>query len=189
MINFWTLENIVKYRDPYNQNSNYNGYWTDRNGEKAIVMAPVPFWHSKNVDPDGVEKFSKILFDELDATKTYLFDFWIDTDAVVSGGANRNGGLRLRNGDTYVDNNTFAPVSSGSDGWIHRRKIVTGVNNAGVYYYTNMPVYYRWDSFIVEYSETEFRKTGTVASFLVENREEISPIQGGATYCNEIMEW
>jgi hypothetical protein len=64
------------------------------------------------------------------------------------------------------------------------------VSGFTVYYYVSIPVYYRWDSSITEYTNTSVEKTGVLdTGILKENSDIASLVNGGEITCNEIIEY
>ena len=187
--NIFTSENLEKYKVSPPRNTIWDGRWVERNGVPAIVTSPTWFWKSKN-EMDGVtEWFLPIFSGEMSSDKTYLFDMWVDTDDVVYNGSNVRGGLRITLTNGELAGYPFAPQSSGSDGWQHKRYVLSGVTKVWAYYYTNQPVYWRWDSSITEYDTASVKKSGTFKDGIFkEDKDSFSMDRGGGVYGNSIIE-
>ena len=124
------------------------GEWVLRNGVWSIAISPAPYYQNYTVDGN---KVSYCLKDEFISNTQYYVNLWMDGDDVYTSNAYRSCGLTI-----YYSDNTYLNmvINSGSDGtgWNHKEAITDAsksVNRVEVYYYTNLPVYYRYDSFII----------------------------------------
>jgi hypothetical protein len=130
------------------------GEWTTRNGAAAMDIRPVPFY--KNLDDGTV---SGILRNEFIPNTSYLVDLWIDVDDVISSGSNVAAGLTLK----YTDGTSESFVFTGPKGWNHKKVITPATKSIkllDIYYYTSVPVYYRWDSYIAPITSSNINKVG-----------------------------
>lgn len=160
------------------------GEWTARNGVPAMDIRPAPFY--KNLDN---ATNSGILRDEFSPNTSYLIDLWIDVDDVISNGSNVAGGLTLR----YTDGTSEAFSFTGPKGWNHK-KIITPATKSikllDIYYYTSIPVYYRWDSYIAPITTSNVNKVGQLdVCNIIENQEIASLSKGGSAYSNNFYEY
>ena len=132
----------------------HNGYW-------AMDIEPATFYKAT----DEI-KSSRILQNEFIPNTRYVFDMWIDTDAIVSGGSNRLGGLMIYYTDGSGDQ-TCCPVGDQNNpkGYQHCFVITPAnksVNYLYAYYYTSNYVYFRADSYICPLDEIELHQTGVL---------------------------
>lgn len=159
---------------------------TTRNGDVCYVCSPGPFYNG-NLSP----KSSSVLLDELDPTKVYELDMWIDTDDVSSGGSNRPGGFYFYGGGTV--NCTITGSKTSPMGWQRVHKLLPlGTSYLNVYYYTSTNFYIRADSYLVEVlNPLKITKTGVLElSQLCQNNSEIAQIHsGGSAHCNHFYEY
>lgn len=182
--NLFQTEDMKKYIIRNGSTSNY-GEWVDRNGVPAMRIGPLPYY----VSPD----YSRILLNEMEPGKRYVFDFWMDVDDVISGGKNVPAGINIQYQDgTRKEFTASAQSTSGNSGWQHIKYITTeGKNLSGftIYYYTSTPGYYRWDSSITEYETTSITKTGALRDGCTkEGYDTASIVNGGNVYTDSIIE-
>lgn len=128
-------------------------------GYKSLDIRPAAFYSSGT--------YSEILSNEFQPNTVYLFDMWIDSDEVVYNGNNVPGGMIVRysDGTTY----TMAPTGSASSPksfqhLTYRSTEGKSVSSIRIYYYTSMPVYYRFDSLVIPASDPMFYRTGVIES-------------------------
>ena len=185
MSNLFTTENIKKNNT---KNDNYGvGEWVIRNGENAMRLCPAPFYQNYTVDST---KISYLLRDEFVSNTQYIFDLWFDSDDVVYQGNNVPGGLVI-----YYTDGTKNEITStgGSKGFIHKKFITPStksINRVEVYYYTNTPVYYRWDSHITPVMDSNFQKNGLMTcGGIIENSNSMSIEYGGIIHLEDFIEY
>ena len=162
--------------------------YTERNGELAIPIPANYFYYGSG---DARNNALKGMFK---ANTQYKFDFWIDYDAIVSGGANRTGGINIYYTDGTVDYSlTGVGDATNPIGWQHKTCITAAgktIKELGIYYYASTPAYYRWDSVITPVVEkTAVSKTGIVTTG--QFRENVSVAQvckGDHIDINQIIE-
>lgn len=184
--NLFQTEWMLPYR--IRTAANY-GEWVDRNGISSMRIGPLPYYNTANTDGS----YAYVLHNEFQSGKRYLFDMWIDADNVVSGGKNVSAGIIIR----YTDGTSYsllvsAASTSGNSGFQHATyKTTEGKDVSGftVYYYTSSPAYYRWDSSITEYVNTDIKKTRTVEDGVLKENSDIASIaKGGMINTNSIIE-
>ena len=183
--NIFLTENIAKHNTK--NNTVGVGEWVQRNGVWAMNIRPAPFYQNYTAQ-DGTTKLSYCLREEFSPNTQYLFNMWIDTDDVISGGNNVFGGLQV----VYSDSTTYNIGQAKTNGFKHFTYLTTAgksVDRLSVYYYTSLNVYYRGDSFIVPMvNTTNIERTGIVNSS--EFVETILPTAFGEGYITtpEFME-
>lgn len=184
MANLFTPENVMPYR--FNTAATTNvGEWQVRNGENAMALAPSPYYNGE---------YSFILHNEFLPNKQYVFDLWMDADNVIYQDVNRAGGITVRytDGTQYSITVTGTHGSGGTTGFVHKKYVTTAsksVSGFSVYYYVSIPVFYRWDSSITEYTNTSVEKTGVLdTGILKENSDIASTVNGGEITCDRILE-
>lgn len=179
--NIFTYENLQPYRRT-NSNVDGNAILIQRNGEWSISIAPAYFYSG------GV--YTDILGNEFAPNTQYVIDIWEDVDDVIYNNKNVQGGLWLE----YTDLTTqYSWSDTGPKGWIHKHAITTaGKSIKGIhsYYYTSVPVYYRWDSYIIPYTENlNITRTGqTNTGHIVENYPKASIYNGGGLCVPSVYE-
>lgn len=185
--NLFQTEFMYPYR--IRNASNY-GEWTERNGEAAMRIGPLPYYNTANTDGS----YAYVLHNEFQNGKRYVFDMWIDSDSVISGGKNVPAGLIIR----YTDGTSYnflasAQSTSGNSGWQHivyRTANGKDVSGFTVYYYTSVPAYYRWDSSITEYETPSVEKTGVAdIGYLREGNNAASILNGGGYIPTKFMNY
>lgn len=150
-----TVQSYAKY-----PNNRGHGEYVFHNGYWAMNIEPATFYKAS----DEV-KSSHILENEFLLNTRYVFDMWIDADALVSGGANRPGGVTI----SYTDGSKydFTVIGDSSSLLGYQHKIFITPPNKTVdyitsYYYTTNYCYYRADSYICPFDETHLYKTGVL---------------------------
>ena len=151
-----TIQSYAKYPDRrgHGEYMFHNGYW-------AMDIEPATFYKST----DEI-KSSHILQNEFILNTRYVFDMWIDTDAIVSGGSNKIGGLQIYYTDGSTDQ-TCCPIGDQANpkGYQHCH-VITPANKSVdflyAYYYTSNYCYFRADSYICPFDETYLYKTGVL---------------------------
>lgn len=151
-----TIQSYAKY-----PNSRGHGEYIFHNGYWAMDIEPATFYKAS----DEI-KSSHILENEFIPNTQYVFDMWIDTDAVISGGSNVVGGLGVYYSDGSVDY-TLRPLGNSSSplGYQHCMFISPSdksVSYVTSYYYTSTYVYFRADSYICPLDEIELHQTGVL---------------------------
>ena len=185
-MNIWTSENIMKYWD--GTSTTARGEWTKRNGENAIAIQPNNFYENA--------AYIKIFKDELLPNVRYVVCLHIDSDDVVYNGTNVGGGVILH----YTDGTQIYLSPTGSKtspkGWqsyYHVTDPSKSLDHISSYYYTSVPVYYRWDSFIIPYNELQVQQQGIAnINNLQNNYVKIDPAsvrEGGVIYSNNFYEF
>ena len=180
--NIFTYENVSPYRR--SGTNTYVGEWVQRNGEWAMQIAPSPFYTSPN--------YHHVLENEFKPNTRYVFDIWFDTDDVIYNGNNVAGGFVIYTpSGTRIDSGQFAVAHT--TGFKHVRFVTpsgTSVGYIGIYYYTSIPVYYRWDSYIVPYDTQKLAHTGQgIVSHLAEGASPCVFTSGGGINANEVIEF
>ena len=181
-MNIWTSENIMKYWD--GTSSTAKGEWTKRNGENAISIQPNNF-HQNSAS-------IQIFKDEFVPNTQYIISLYMDVDDVVYNGNNVGGGMSV----TYTDGSTVDLNLIGNKtspkGWQHRL-LFTDPNKSvaymSSYYYTSIPVYYRWDSFVIPYHESKLLSNGVFNISNLNNNSSASIQKGGIVYSNNFYEF
>ena len=166
------------------------GEWVVRNGENAIRLKPAPFYQN-STNTDGSTR-SAILDNEIQPNTQYICDLWIDVNDTYSGDAYRNGGLMI-----YYDDGTsstdFRLIGSDGAGFQHKILITPAgksISRINVYYGYNLPVYYRWDSYIAPITASNVNKVGQLNTCdIIENQEVASLSKGGSAYSNNFYEY
>lgn len=150
-----TIQSYAKYPDSrgHGEYIFHNGYW-------AMDIEPATFYRAS----DEV-KSSHVLDNEFLSNTRYIFDMWIDADALVSGGANRPGGFYIYYTDST--NTTFTVVGDSTTLPSYQHKILItpigkSVNYIVPYYYTSTYCYFRADSYICPLNEINLQKTGVL---------------------------
>lgn len=178
-MNIWTSENIIKYWD--GTSSSARGEWTKRNGENAIAIQPNNFHDGASI---------KILQEEFAKNTQYAINLWVDADDVVYNGNNVAGGIVLKYTDGSSESFTFTGNKTSPKGWQHKFIITNAaktVSHLESYYYTSIPVYYRWDSYIMPYVDSSIDKEGVFIMGTLENGT--AAIQkGGTIYAEQFYE-
>lgn len=175
--NICKSEYFVKYKRDI-ATSQY-GEWGSRNGEKSIVLNPA--------------RVNSILENELDTSKQYKFDLWIDADNVFTNSTQYQGGFIVNYTDgtndyVVVKGNVNNPI-----GFQHKifytNKSKT-IQNIQMLYATGQPIYLRWDSMIIPVeSNTEINKTGIIKTGQFrENFEEAQIGEGDNFDSNQLIE-
>lgn len=164
------------------------GEWVERNGESCMRIKPAPFY--KNLDDGDTSALMINIFKE---NTSYIFDFWADADDCIntSTGAYSSGGCSI----VYTDGTMDTLYFSGGDniGFQHQQIITPSnktIKRVSARYSVNQPVYYRWDSYISEFSTLNINQNGQInATQLVEKIELHANIKkGGSIYCNNFYE-
>lgn len=143
LINLFTLEN-------WNLNARTAVQWTTRNGERAVQLNANNFYYGSG---DNRNRCFNGLFLP---NSQYMFDMWIDYDDIVSGNANRQGGIEV----VYTDNTVSYTLCDVGDhnnpiGWKHKifySDPSKSIKCLYIYYYTSTGAFYRWDSVIMPVS-------------------------------------
>ena len=183
-MNIWTSENIIKYWD--GTSATAKGEWVKRNGENAISIQPNNF-HQNNAS-------IQIFKEEFLPNTQYVINLYIDTDDVVYNGNNVAGGVSV----VYTDGTSvnLAPVGNKASpkGWQQKFLITDASKSVSYmtsYYYTSIPVYYRWDSYIIPYVEAGINKEGILTFGTLNNiQSETAAIQkGGTIYAENFYEF
>ena len=185
-MNIWTSENIIKY---WNGTSLVaKGEWTTRNGENAITIQPNNFYQNN--------ASIQIFKDEFLPNTQYIISLWIDSDDVVYSGKNVAGGMNVHYTDGSVVHLSPIGDKTNPKSWQHKFLITNpekSVSYMSSYYYISIPVYYRWDSFIVPAQQANLEANGiltinnTVNNF---NLNDTASIQkGGIIYANTFYEF
>jgi len=73
------------------------GEIVEHNGYMALNIAPEPFYNNISSSTGGA-------LDGMFQAGSYVFDIWVDVDSVISGGANRGGGMVIRYSDNTSEN-------------------------------------------------------------------------------------
>lgn len=156
-MNIFTTENVAKYNT---KNATEGiGEYVLRNGVWAMCIKPAPFYGNYEAGK-GV-----LLKSEFEPNTQYIFDLWIDGDDTIYQSEYRRCGFRIHYTDgTNTDDGT---VVGGSGVGFQHTKFVTNssksVDRIEVYYYTNLPAYYRADSYITPLANTStILKSGIV---------------------------
>lgn len=179
-MNIWTSDNIIKYWDGTGPNG--KGEWVKRNGENAISIQPNNFHDGATVP---------ILKNEFAANTQYIFSLWIDADDVVYNSNNVAGGMTVYYTDGTSDGLTVTGSSASPKGWQHKFLITSPtktVSHMGSYYYTSIPVYYRWDSYVIPYHDSDINKQGVVNASNLLNNNTAAIQKGGAVFAENFYE-
>lgn len=185
-MNIWTSENIMKYWDGTKPNA--KGEWTIRNGENAIAIQP------NNFHENGA--YIQIFKQEFLPNTQYIINLQIDSDDVVHNEKNVAGGMSIH----YTDGSVvyLNPVGDKSNpkGWQQKLLISDpskSIDYMSSYYYTSIPVYYRWDSFIIPLHSANIEANGTFITTQINNNfnlNDTASIQkGGIVYSNTFYEF
>lgn len=183
-MNIWTSENIMKYWD--GTSATAKGEWGIRKGENAILIQPNNF-HQNSAS-------IQIFKEEFQPNTQYVINLWIDSDDVVYNGNNVAGGMTVCYTDGSVVN--LAPVGNKTTpkGW-QNQFFVTDANKSvshmASYYYTSIPVYYRWDSYVIPFTTSNINKEGVLTFGALHNvHNEPAAIQkGGTIYAENFYEF
>lgn len=156
MSNIFTSENIMKDAKPtrvvgIGEYEKHNGFW-------ALKVQPEPFY--KNYSDD----ISACLYNCFKPDTQYYFDIWICNDDDSVGHYSR-GGFVIRDTDGgYIYN--FRVEGSDSSEYTHITYLSDASKSLAFLapaYSNNVPVYYRYDSFIVPVdSNVQINKNGIV---------------------------
>ena len=157
MGNIFLSEIIQSYAK--NPNARGHGEYIYHNGYWAMDIEPATFYRASDTPTS-----SHILENEFISNTRYVFDMWIDTDTVVSGGNNVAGGLAVYYTDGTVDY-TLRPVGNNTAPLGYQHCVFVSNASKSVaymtsYYYTSTYVYYRADSYICPLDEIKLYKTG-----------------------------
>jgi hypothetical protein len=185
-MNIWTSENIMKYWD--GTSATAKGEWTTRNGENAISIQPNNF-HQNNAS-------IQIFKDEFLPNTQYAISLYMDADDVVHNNNNVGAGMSV----VYTDGTVKELVCVGNKtepkGWQHKFLITDAsksVSHMTSYYYTSIPVYYRWDSHVIPVDTPSVNKTGVfnveslISLYNTEDSAEIS--RSGTISANTFYEF
>ena len=185
-MNIWTSENIMKYWD--GTSATAKGEWTVRNGENAISIQPNNF-HQNSAS-------IQIFKDEFLPNTQYVINLWMDVDDVVYNGNNVAGGMSV----VYTDGSVthLSPVGNKTSpkGWQNKLLFTDASKSVAYmasYYYTSIPVYYRWDSYVMPVDMPSVNKTGVfnveslISLYNTEDSAEIS--RSGAISANTFYEF
>lgn len=185
-MNIWTSENIMKYWD--GSSATAKGEWTVRNGENAISIQPNNFHqNSANI---------KILKDEFIPNTQYAINLYMDVDDVVHNSKNVGAGMSV----VYTDGTVKELVCVGNKeepkGWQHKFLITDAsksVSHMTSYYYTSIPVYYRWDSHVMPVSTPSVEHQGIVNAesliSLYDKTDSASIHKSGSVMANTFYEF
>lgn len=187
--NIWRSELIIPYRNPsYSLTSTGIGEWTTRNGENAIRMIPNRFYVSPN--------YQQIFANEFVPNTRYLFNIWIDTDDHYHNDKYTTAGLMIYYSDGTRDDAIWGAgpnyTSPEPRGWQLRRHISTAgksIAYIALGYNYNDANYFRWDSYIMPYDESNITKTGQLHTHIAESYDKTSMVKGGGTDTNQIYEY
>ena len=156
-MNIFTSENIMK--DPKSDRTVGIGEYEKHNGVWALKVQPEPFY--KNYG----DSISACLYYCFKPNTQYYFDIWICNDVLASDNKYHNGGFYIM----YTDNTSVSNfIIAGSDSTAYTH--ITLLSNAAKSishlvptYAVNIPVYYRYDSFIIPVdSDVRINKNGIV---------------------------
>lgn len=189
--NFLNTELLDKYHIDTTTNI---GEWVNRNGINAMRIGPYPFYayyHSTGtLDPN------KYIGANMFKPKTsYIFDLWIDVDDVFWDEENKNvpGGLAFTYTDTSGENVILEGDRNNRKGYQHVRFISDpskSVQGYTIYYYIGDPVFYRYDSYIIENTPNNFNKNGIIdcGQVIQNNNDTVDIIKCGGIYTSDIIE-
>ena len=183
MSNIFTTENIQLFSKfgPVTG----TGEWVMRNGIPCMNIRPAPFY--KNLDN---ETTSGILKDYFSNNTSYIIDLWIDTDDVIYNNNNVAGGLTVIYTDGSAESFTFV---GGNKGFQHKKIITPNTKTIkllDIYYSVSIDVFYRWDSYITEFTTQNINKQGQInVPNLIENQDIASFSKGGSIYLNNFYEY
>lgn len=185
-MNIWTSENIMKYQDGTKPNA--KGEWTVRNGENAIAIQPINFYENG--------AYAQIFKEEFLPNTQYIISLYMDTDDVIYNEKNVAGGINVHYTDGSVIHLNPVGDKSNPKGWQHKLLIsdpLKSIDYISSYYYTSIPVYYRWDSFIVPLYSANVEANGTFITTQINNNfnlNDTASIQkGGIIYSNMFYEF
>ena len=180
-MNIWTSENIMKYWD--GTSSIAKGEWTKRNGENAISIQPNNFHDGNSI---------QIFKDEFLPNTQYVISLYIDADDVVYNGNNVSGGMSVTYTDGSVVHLSVIGSKTSPKGWQHQL-LFTDPNKSvaymSSYYYTSIPVYYRWDSFVIPSHESKLLSNGVFNISNLNNNSSASIQKGGIINANAFYEF
>lgn len=185
-MNIWTSENIMKYWD--GTSAKAKGEWDIRNGENAISIQPNNF-HQNSAS-------IQIFKDEFLPNTQYAISLYMDVDDVVSGGKNVGAGMSVVYTDGTAANLTCVGNKEEPKGWQHKFLVTDATKSVKCmtsYYYTSIPVYYRWDSYVIPVDTPSVNKTGVfnveslISLYNIEDSAEIS--RSGAISANTFYEF
>ena len=182
-------ENLLKYEytiiGTNTSNTSTRGKYTKRNGVWAMAFkATDTYWSSAYHHVMLAGRFKE--------NTQYVFDLWLDTDNVISGGNNVVGGFTIY----YTDNTSTSTLTcTGSQanpkGWQHKFYISTAgktVSDIIVYYYTSATFYVRADSFIAPVYEAKITSNAiSYTSQFIENTD-VASIGKAAVNGNSFIE-
>lgn len=143
------------------------GEWELRNGVWSMRVSPAPFWGGS--ETYGDPQFKGALRGRFAANTQYMFNFYADADNSYYDVLDINvpGGFTI----VYTDNTREGLLFSGNIkspiGWQHISFVSDPsktIDALGVYYYTNTPIYYRYDSYISPVVKNNFDKQGIVTT-------------------------
>ena len=184
-MNIWTSENIMKYWD--GTSASAKGEWTPRNGEPAISIQPNNF-HQNSAS-------IQIFKDEFLPNTQYVINLWMDVDDVVYNGNNVAGGMSV----VYTDGSVthLSPVGNKTSpkGWQNKLLFTDASKSVAYmtsYYYTSIPVYYRWDSFVQPILNPDIEQSGVFHTNNLVNiygSDNASISKGGQIYANSFYEF
>ena len=190
MENIFRTENFPKYAKATSD----IGQWVTRNGVNAMVFTPHPFWYGNDTDENKL-KSSGVLREEFTPNTQYLFDLWIDADDSYYEAQSKNvfGGFTVYYTDGTDDRTLLTNGNRDNPiGWQHKVLISNpskSIQGLSVYYHTNTPVYYRWDSSISAYHIDNINKNGVIeVGQLREGQPEFKDAKGGLVICNDFIE-
>ena len=190
MENIFKTENFPKYAKATSD----IGQWVTRNGVNAMVFTPYPFWYGNDTEENKLKSYG-ILREEFTPNTQYLFDLWVDADDSYHDAQSRNvlGGFTVYYTDGTDDQTLLTNGNRDNPiGWQHKVLISNpskSIQGLSVYYHTNTPVYYRWDSSISAYYIDNINKNGVIeVGQLREGQPEFKDVKGGLVICNDFIE-
>ncbi len=181
-MNIWTSENIMKYWD--GTSSTAKGEWTVRNGEPAISIQPNNF-HQNSA-------YIQIFKDEFLPNTQYAISLWMDVDDVIYNGNNVPGGMNIYYTDGTSATLIFTGNKTNPKGW-QNILFFTDASKSVAYmashYYTSIPVYYRWDSYITPMQTPSIEQNGVIHGENFINDNAASIFTSGLVYGNSFYEF
>ena len=184
--NLLRYENTVQYTNP--NNTSTRGLLTTRNNTPALAFRPTDTYFGTDDDK------GKLLYNMFLPNTQYLFDLWIDTDDVIYNERNVSGGFEI----VYTDGTTYSGfVLRGANpgetpkGFQHHVYISTAnktVSRLSIYYYTNVIIYVRSDSFICALNNVSINQTGVIDSGQFIEDTDVAYIGNADFHANNIIE-
>lgn len=160
MSNIFLSETIQSYAK--SPNARGHGEYVFHNGYWAMDIEPATFYKGSDEVKDA-----HVLSEEFIPNTRYVFDIWVDVDAIIYNDINRPAGLRIFYTDGSSDSSSLITTGSHDPATGYQHLFYVSPSNKSVdyltvYYWSSSYVYYRADSYICPLDEIQLYQTGVL---------------------------